>query len=177
MPLLTLDAVKSQLHIPMSDTSVDVELDTYIDAAAEAVERHTGRLVDSRQVAEVVHANGKPVLAMLHGPITSVDSIATLDGSRTWDTSGMFYDGSLIYLGSARVAGPVRVEYTAGLVEIPSAYMLAGMIIVQHLWETRRGSLPLVTGDLDDSLQITGLGFAIPNRALELLGAPAAGVA
>lgn len=177
MALLELAEVKAQLQIPPSDTSVDMDLATFIDAAVDAVERHTGNAVEATSFTEVVTARGRPELAVLHGPVTSVESVERLDGSRAWDTSGMVGDGSLIYTGSSQVSGTVRVTYTAGLTDPPKSVVLAAMIIVQHLWETRRGSMPLLTGDLDDSLAISGLGYAIPNRALELLGAPAAGVA
>lgn len=53
-------------------------------------------------------------------------------------------------------------------------YKLAGLIIVQHLWSTRRGNMPTASPDLDVSLSYPNFnGFAIPNKALELLGPPA----
>lgn len=181
MALIELKDVKSQLRIPPSDTSSDVVLQGFVSAAVEAVERHTGVWVEQREATEVVHANGGPVLVVSRQPVVSIESVERLDGSRSWDGAGMVGDGTLIYLGAARVWGTVRVTYTAGLAagDAPASYAPAAAIIVQHLWETRRGTAGVLAGGdgLDDSLAITGLGFAIPNRALELLGPPAAGVA
>jgi hypothetical protein len=60
-------------------------------------------------------------------------------------------------------------------VTAPANYELAGMIIVQHLYQSKRGGMPTASPSLDgDSAAIqprTAFGFAIPRMALELLGA------
>jgi hypothetical protein len=67
--------------------------------------------------------------------------------------------------------GPYNVTYKAGRAVVQSSLRTAGMLIVQHLWDTRRGqsSNPRYGGD--DTVILPGWGYAIPNRAAELLGA------
>jgi len=101
--LIALDEAKSQLKI--TGNSEDDQIQLFIDAATQIVERHTG--------------------------------------TPTPDTP------------------------------LPNC-KLAGLIIVQHLWATRRGNMPSASPDLTDSLAYPNYsGYAIPNKALELLGPPA----
>jgi hypothetical protein len=55
---------------------------------------------------------------------------------------------------------------------IPAEFQLAALIIAAHLWETQQRS-HLSGGPSYDEQNVTpsGLGYAIPNRAVELLGA------
>jgi hypothetical protein len=59
------------------------------------------------------------------------------------------------------------------MARVPDNYITATQIICAHLWQTQRvqtlGSGPTFGGDTSFSPQL-GLGYALPNRALELLG-------
>jgi hypothetical protein len=70
------------------------------------------------------------------------------------------------------LTGRVMVTYVAGLTEVPANYGLASRIIVQHLWQTQRGSAgsPGVGGLETPGAGSYSYGYAIPNRAIELLG-------
>lgn len=65
------------------------------------------------------------------------------------------------------------IVYTAGLSTIPERVKLAGLIVAAHLWQTQNGGggLP-VPGDVNSNESVmfsSSLGFAIPNRARDLL--------
>jgi hypothetical protein len=95
------------------------------------------------------------------------------------------YGGSLrVDAGTGLVAvasgpaftGALDVTYQAGLAIVPEDYRLAGLIIIQHLWETQRGTMGVQLGG-DSETYMPGRGFAIPRRAMELLDPPLPGVA
>jgi hypothetical protein len=74
----------------------------------------------------------------------------------------------------AFMRGPVQVAYVAGRAEVPANVQLAALIILQHLWRTRLGSPVPSATVTEQTPRVYGAmvpsGFAIPNRALELLG-------
>ncbi|MFD0885754.1 hypothetical protein ACFQ08_14480, partial [Streptosporangium algeriense] len=74
------------------------------------------------------------------------------------------------------IAGPVLVVYAAGRTEIPANVLLAALIIIGHLWETQRGTVAPRLGT-DDEVWDPRAGFAVPRRALELLGDQVSGIA
>jgi hypothetical protein len=55
---------------------------------------------------------------------------------------------------------------------IPANCTRAAAIIIQHLWETQRGVMGSrrFGGGQELDRALTGMGYAIPNRAKELLG-------
>jgi hypothetical protein len=74
-------------------------------------------------------------------------------------------------LAGGTVAGPLRVTYVAGRRIVPAAITAAAKIILQHLWRTQQGPGRPQRGvdDFDVTEPIPGLGYAIPNRAVQLL--------
>jgi hypothetical protein len=62
------------------------------------------------------------------------------------------------------------------MVPIQANVRLASKIIIQHLWETQRGTMGVQLGGDSDNY-VAGRGFAIPRRAIELLGPQLPGVA
>lgn len=180
--MLTLTEAKLQLNIDEADTSHDVELQVYVDAAVKVVERHTGLVGDLRTIANERH--DEPPTARLwlhHRPVRSVASVQRVDGSMSWDPANLDVDedeGALLVVSGPLFSGLLEVTYEAGHVEVPKEFNLAARIIVQHLWQTQRGAwagrgVRTVLEDSFENLVGGGRGYAIPNAALELLGEPA----
>jgi hypothetical protein len=114
-------------------------------------------------------------------PVISVTSIATVDGSQSWTVSPstMYVDsasGMVQVLSGPPVRGPLLVTYQAGYAAVPANIRLAALIIIQHLWGTQRGAMGVQLGGDSDNW-MAGRGFAIPRRAIELLGPQLPGVA
>jgi hypothetical protein len=70
--------------------------------------------------------------------------------------------------------GTLRVAYIAGRTDIPDELIEAALIITKHLWETQRGpGRPNVLGQATmqggETTFLPVMGFAIPNRAMDLL--------
>lgn len=175
MSFLSLDAVKDQLGI--TSTVTDGDLGLVIAAAGDVIERHVGQVVDPRSFTDEVTVSAwQPTRQFrLHKtPLVSVQQIIDSDGT-VYDLTGMVVRASGLVVLPSAIGGYLDITYTAGLSVAPDNYVQAGLIIVQHLWETRRGDMPLATAALDDSLMMDTrmgivVGYAIPNRALELLG-------
>lgn len=178
MPLVSLSQVKAQLNIPATDTSNDAELQSYVDAATFPVEEACGRVIAQRTVIDELDAWGCSFL-LRSVPVASLTAVSAVDGSQTWDVNQLHVDGGT---GEVTVlSGPdfrrrIQVTYVAGVSTVPPNVQLATLIIIQHLWQTQRGIMGVQLGG-DNETYVAGRGFAVPRRALELLGGQLPGVA
>lgn len=175
--IIALADVKATLNIPAVRTASDAEIQAKIDTVTAVIEDRIGGPIVQRSITERVRVGvGYRSLAVRDRPLVSVTSITDL-------TTGTALDISDIELDT--VAGIVRrklqlpfwgrgpyytVVYVAGLgTAVPAAVTEAARIILQHLWQNQRGGQrPMLP--TDETGQAPGLGFSIPNRALELLG-------
>lgn len=194
--LLSLEDAKSQLNIDWADTSQDVEVQDYVGGVEWAVERHLNTTVTIRSFTEEFYLDpyierpnyARPYmrgmkLALSHTPVVALTSVTRVDGSMTWEVGNLHADpaGTVSVTRGAILSGHLLVTYQAGTEPIPQAYQIAARIILQHLWQTQRGAMGGARpGGLGNSLSTntgTLAGFAIPNRALELLGGGLPGIA
>lgn len=175
--IVTVAEAKSQLN--KGGTVDDDELALYVAAVNEPVARYIGYATPT--AAEDTFDGGSHDLLLTRRPVLSVESV-TVDGAAlaadTYTVDKLA--GVLPSLRGCFAAGTqnVVVAYTAGRTEVPPHAKLAALIIIQHLWETQRGrdSRRLPRGE-EDVVQFAGFGFAIPNRAAQLLGSPTPGIA
>lgn len=173
---------EAKLQLRLGDvTDHDDALRMFIAAAGIAVEDQVGRKLVRRTITDEKHLRVTGALILNRAPVQSLTSVATLDGATTWDVSGLDVDGAtgiVIPLIGTRPYGHLKVTYVCGMRVIPANYLLACRIIVEHLWQTMRpfsSAANLPPGALEDSLDARSgglVGFALPNRALELLGKP-----
>ncbi len=180
--LISLADAKQQLRIGSSVD--DDQLWDFIAAATEIVEDLCGPMVRRQIVGEYVDLIGRTVwnelttagtrqIVLRNRPIISIDSISSaISSGVTYDPSVFSIEsdtGIVRRLDNGTVFGPLRVTYTVGRTYVPRAVDLATRFIVQHLWETTRGKMgpPGVGGQ--EAAPTTGRGYALPNRALELL--------
>lgn len=181
--MLTLQEAKLQLNIPATNTTHDVELETFVQAAILTTELHGGLLGDLRTIAGERHAACHwSRLWLFSKPVQSVTSVARVDGSLTWNVADLDVDvdsGLLRVVNGPLFSGLLSVTYEAGhpVGQIPERLNLAARIILQHLWQTQRGAMGQQGGRsvLNESVEnwtSQGRGYAIPNAALELLGEP-----
>lgn len=157
---VTVASVKEQANIPQDDAAHDFELMRYAKAAQEVVESIVGPVTAST-VTETITQNGVVVLGAY--PVAAVTSV-TQDGVSV--TGWSLSNGSGVLSGLP--LGTVTIEYTAGRTTAPYAVQVAGAIIAAHLWDTQRGNSPSAM-PMQDTFVPTGSGFAVPNRAMELL--------
>jgi hypothetical protein len=172
--IISLADAKAQENI--DSTVADEELRPFVEATTAIVERETGKTIVRRPVTNELHqlSYGKTSLFLRQRPVISVTSIASLDGLTTWSPSNWYVNGDwgqLLWKSGPYLYGDVLVGYVPGMAVIPANYTRAAAIIIQHLWETQRGTMGsrrFGGQELDRSL--VGMGYAIPNRAKELLG-------
>ncbi len=171
--LISLAEAKAHLNIDEDESVDDEELRGFIAAATAVVERHTGEAVARRTVVEDHRLSGTTSLVLRNAPIVLVTSVASPDGTVVWLVADFTVDTFVGVLTGQFLSGLVRVTYVAGQPVVPPNYLLATQIIVAHLWQTQRwSSLGRQPGfDGEEALTPPGLGYAIPARAVELLGA------
>lgn len=172
--LISLADAKEQLNI--TTTTFDERLRGFLESATEVVERHTGSAVLRRTEVEDHKISCSPTLILNRSPVISVTSVARVDGSATWNSSSLYLSkqtGIVTVKSGALFSGHIEVTYVAGMLVIPRNYVDAAAMIIQHLWQTRRGQRGGPRpGAMEDTVAIPGMSFAIPRAALELLGPP-----
>jgi len=178
--LVSLQDIKDQTNI--TNTVSDEELRRYLESATQVIEDELGMAVVKRTRTEV-HQIGRGSLVLNWTPVVAVTALSLVDGTYTWNVNDLHVTPAGVVTSPLGVDpyGHVTVTYTAGMSVVPANYGLAAMIVVQHLWETQRGSSggPRA-GGLADSMgtgMYAGKGYALPNRAKELLGGGLPGIA
>lgn len=171
--LVSMKDTKATLNKLGSVVTDDDELRGLIEAVTAAVEHLVGPVV--RQ-SKVERHNGGNLLVLNHRPVISVQSIVPiLTGGVAHSVADVDVDGAtgiVQRLDGACFVGPLRVSYTAGRAVIPAAIREAALIIIKHLWDLQRrpstGGRPQPDSSGETSY-VPGLGYALPNRALEQL--------
>jgi hypothetical protein len=168
-----LSLADAKAHLNITSTAHDDELRGWIEAVTAAVEYFTGPVV-IRTVVEDHTANRASVLALRQPPVLSLTSVSpVLAGGTSYAVDGLDVSstGIVCSLAGNTFYGPLRVTYVAGRRVVPAAITSAARIILQHLWRTQQGPGRPQRGidDFDVTEPIPGLGYAIPNRAVQLL--------
>ncbi|WP_309049239.1 hypothetical protein [Streptomyces sp.] len=174
-PPAILSLADARKHLNRVSTADDDELRFWIAATTRAVESFVGPVVarpftEEHEVcrAATVVLRRTPVVA-----VTAVESVLTGAASYAVDSLGVDGDtGTVFRLDGGRLSGRLRFTYRAGRTVIGENISGAARIILQHLWETQRagrGALPGGSQDYAVTEPIPGLGYAVPNRAVQLL--------
>lgn len=172
--LFSLASAKSKLDIPATSTGDDEELREFIEATTRCVEYFVGAVV-RRTVQQVVTGN-RDVLLLHTTPVIAVTAITPLQSWQETINIGVLDvdTGTGVVRRTDSLCfppGDYRTTYTAGRTAVQANVSLAGKLILQHLWRTNYGTARGATAG-DDFLateQVPGFGYAIPNRALQLL--------
>lgn len=170
--LFSLAEAKDFLNIPSPSPVQDEELRGLIEATTAVVEHYVGPVV--RRTLTEDHAGGS-VLVLRRPPVLElVAAEAVLDDGPSYAVADLDVtpDGVVRHRAGLVLRGPLRVTYTAGRPVVPAHIRTAALVILRHLWRTQTGpGLPPLGGadDYDVGTPVPGLGYAVPNRALELL--------
>jgi hypothetical protein len=177
--LVTLAEAKAHLDIPEQDTDDEAEISAFIASLTEPIERHVGAVLPVAYTER--HDGARPAIALDHPPVVSITSVTLPGGvnlaAPAWEIdkpSGVLTRMIGDY-PSCWEYGRITVVYTAGLATVPAHVRQAALIILQHLWETQRGSMQQPV-NADDSYD-PRWAYSIPRRALELLGPAVGGIA
>jgi hypothetical protein len=175
--IMSLRDGKQQLNLPLTSTTHDEELRGFIAATTDAVEFFTGP-VAVRTYSERIDGD-RPMLVLTHTPVVSVTSITPiLTGGTSYLPADVDVDADTgtvqLLTGGWFTGGPWRVAYKAGRPVVRGGIQKASHIILQHMWRTQRGPVSTLrsrgaAAADDDTTYVPGLGYSIPNRAMELL--------
>jgi len=169
--VLSLREGKKQLNIAEDDTDYDEEIAGFIRSVTEICERFKGALARTTHVEK--HQGGH-LIALLHAPVLSVTSVVSVQtGAVAQNVADLDVDGPtgiVQRLDGGYMCGPLRVTYTAGRTSIPPNVRQAALILLQHMWETQRGTQGGVRVGWSDEVYDPRFGFSVPRRVLELLG-------
>lgn len=180
--ITSLADAKAHLNIAPSDMSQDVQLRQFIGATTRSVEQIRGEAIVRRTVVDrYTFWSPRRDFTLYTAPVLSVASISRVDLTLSWLPGGFDLDAELALLtalpGTQDLWGRVKFVYDAGYLVIPEAFHLAALMILKHLWETKRGAQGGVQLGGEVVGSVYGPGFAVPKRALELLGGSLPGVA
>lgn len=165
-----------QEHIASGAT--EGELQAMLDAAVDVVTAAVGPVTPTQFTETHYDAAGR-LLVLRQSPVSEVTSIARVTWSMTTPLTADQYaldpDSGIVRLVDGTLfAGDYRVTYTAGYTTLPAAISQAVLIIAAHLVETQR--VPGANrpgfgayGQQEVAAMPLGVGYAIPNRAQELL--------
>jgi hypothetical protein len=169
-----LSLADAKKHLNKTTTTDDDEIRSWVESITAGIEGLCGPVV-VRTVSERHEGRRVPLICLRQTPILSVTSVvAVLSGGTSYTVADLDVDavtGVVQRLDGGTLTGPLLVTYAAGRRIVPAAMTAAAKIILQHLWRTQQGPgrPQLGTGDFDVSEPIQGFGYAIPNRALQLL--------
>jgi hypothetical protein len=162
--VVSLEEFKAQLN--RTDSTDDVEMRSYLASATRYVEHRLGGPVSVQTFTER-HWIADTVLIPGRRPLVSVTSITPDFGSALASTSYTAdTDLNRIVFYYGIWANWYTVVYRAGNAQVNENAKLAGLIIVQHLWDTQNG---FAGRRSSDEFVQTSFGFAVPRRADQLL--------
>lgn len=173
-PPVLMSLATAKKHLKKNESSDDDEIRDWIEACTRAVEQFVGPVI-VRTVAETVDFRSARSVALQQIPVVALTSIvAVRTGGMSYAVGDLDLDpqtGIVTRKDGGALNGPLRFTYSAGRAIVSANIRSAGKIILQHLWRTRQGPgrPQRGTDDYDVTEPIPGLGFAIPNRAVQLL--------
>jgi hypothetical protein len=166
--IVSLATAKQKLGITGSDA--DGKLTAWLAAVTGVIETVKGEITAARTITEQTWGNGR-TFRLWKTPVIAITSVTSEDGTVTWDPANMTIrpSGLVRVKSGPPVCGPLTVVQRAGYQVIPANYQEASLVILQNLWETDRGVMPVALGGEGEipPPQFWGL---IPRRAAELLG-------
>lgn len=176
--IVTLTEAKAQLQIRSTTTTYDTELAFYISAASQKVDQLAADVAQRTVTAALARRLSPWALLLAETPVISLTSLDPIDGSATYDVTALWVDPAGTIRRKDRgviVGGPFTATYTAGRATAPELIKLACLMLLQHLWETQRGSPgpPVAATRLDvggDAGAVnSGVWIGVPNKVRELL--------
>jgi len=142
LAMMSLAEVKLVLGIDPSDTADDEEIRHMIQAVTVAIEDYKGQVMVRRSFTDDYEMTWPGRLRLQNTPVISLTALVSQDGTKTWDVTKLHVNkdnGIVTVLSGPPITGTVYPTYLAGFQVIPYRYIEAAKIILEHIWETRRG--------------------------------------
>lgn len=172
--ILSLADAKKHLKRPPGRSDRDDEIQGWTESITRGIEGLCGPVV-VRTVEERHDVSRATTIVLQHVPALELVGVSPILSTGTaYAVEDLDLDpetGVVQRLDGGTLIGPLRAVYKAGRPVVTANITSAARIILQHLWRTTQGpGRPQPgTGDFDVTEPIAGFGYAIPNRALQLL--------
>ncbi|MFE7236090.1 hypothetical protein ACFVAF_36860 [Streptomyces sp. NPDC057596] len=173
-PPAILSLADAREHLNQKSTKDDGEIRFWNNATTLAVEYYVGP-VTPRSFTEQHRVRNAQAVVLRRTPVIAVTAVESLTGAAAYALDGLDVDdntGELFRLDGGLLSGRLRITYRAGRTAVRENITGAARIILEHLWLTQRGNRGGLAGggqDYSVTEPIPGLGYAVPNRALQLL--------
>lgn len=173
--IVSLADAKQFLGIRENETDEDDELRRWLAGTTEVIERVLDETIARRQFTDTMWNEHPRSLRLFRVPVVSLDSLASADGSRTWDTAAdvrLDADTGLVRLiRGPRLRGDITATWTAGYQVVPYHVQQGALVLLQHVWETQRGMGTIGGGvigpeEAGDMRQM----YMLPRKVREWLG-------
>lgn len=173
-PPSILSLADGRRHLKKTDTADDEEIRSWIGACTRAVEMFVGPVVPRTVTERVRFTRARSVALTLTPCLALVSATSPRPGGTSYDVDDLDLDletGLVEAVTGGLLYGPLDFTYRVGRLVVGDNITSASRIILQHLWRTRQGPARPQRGtdDFDVTEPLPGLGFAIPNRAVQLL--------
>lgn len=180
LPLVSLADVKAHLNLSAADTSQDVELQGFIDAATETVTYAVGPVSPTTFVETHDVTDGRNRVMLRQPPVLTVVSVVEYLGSvahaltnQPPGSTSDFYGYSLdlpdagllvrrdgVGLPMPFMGGTVVVTYVAGRAAVPASVRMATLEDIRGIWQmTQQGGRPSFGGEAGENWSVGPMNF------------------
>jgi hypothetical protein len=138
---ISLRDAKNQLGIDADDTSEDDDLRAWLAGVTWALEERLKRKIARRTVTDQVTAScGR--FRLWSTPVISLAELTSADGLTTYDVDDFFVtnlSGLVRQISGGNVTGDLVAAYVVGDPQPGYNIYQAGLLLLQHVWDSRRG--------------------------------------
>jgi hypothetical protein len=180
--IVGLDEVKTHLNIPLTDSTLDDELRSFIDAGSDLAESYVGQVLGRRTFTSELYDGGGEFIRIRNPRALSMTSVYENGALVSSSAYALDYTGQRLYrIASSSIYANnaygywsqgfnnIQLTYVAGYVNPPMAAKQGVLEIIRHLWQTQRGAMNVTARTLGgDELYQTPT-YSLPRRAMELL--------
>lgn len=180
--VVSLNEVKTHLNISTTDTTLDDELRSFMDAATDLIENYLGIIIGKRTFTNELYDGNSEFIRIRNPKVISVTSVyengqLLNSGQYVMDDTGQ----RLYRIGSGTLYATnsygywsggmnnVSVTYVAGFVNPPSAVRQGTLETIRHLWQTQRGAMNVMGRTQTGDEMYPASTYSLPRRAMELL--------
>lgn len=180
--IVGLDEVKNHLNIPLTDTTLDDELRSFIDAGSDLAESYVGQILGRRTFTSELYDGGQEFIRIRNPKAMTITSVTENGLAVSASNYVLDYTGQRLYrIGSGTLyatnsygywtAGMnnISITYVAGYVNPPMAAKQGVLEIIRHLWQTQRGAINVMSRTQSGDELYNTPTYSLPRRAMELL--------
>jgi len=164
-----VDLTSTKIHLNVTVSTYDAELQTFIDRAESLLAKKIGPLSSAATTSKV--PGDAAELRLPVTPVISLTSVTSNAGAVATLADLTVRDDLVEYTIGGYFSAPwYTVVYNAGRATLPEHLKLAVVELVRHLWETQRGAgRPGSRQSEAASNTLASAAYTLPFRVVELI--------